>query len=130
MEKQKSKIHEILKKMSNSSFRAYKQSPTETPNPYSFVSPKKTHPTTPLKSSGKANFGHTVNNRKYAFNKTTYGTPHEKSTMLSYISTPNDNSTVKNKLKKFKSNRNLNLKNKEVYQSTEDENMSEQSVKI
>jgi hypothetical protein len=92
MEKQKSKIHEMLKKMSNSSFRAYKQSPTETPNPYVFVSPKKSHPTTPLKTSMRANFANqrnSANNRKYALNKTTYGTPHEKSTMLSYISTPN-----------------------------------------
>jgi hypothetical protein len=78
MEKQKSKIHEILKKMSNSSFRAYKQSPSDTPNPYSIVSPKKTVPTTPLKTSMKTNFPHqrnSVNSKKYVFNKTSYGTP-------------------------------------------------------
>lgn len=79
MEKQKSKIHEILKKMSNSSFRTIKHSPSETPNPYSFMSPKKSMNTTPLKSSLKANVPNqrnSSNNRKYALNKTTYGTPH------------------------------------------------------
>lgn len=44
--------------------------------------------------------------------------------MLSYISTPNESSMAKNKLKKFKSNKNINCKTKEIYQSTEDENLS------
>lgn len=43
---------------------------------------------------------------------------------MSYISTPNDHSMAKNKLKKFKSNRNItysnNNKTVEAYQSTED----------
>lgn len=98
------------------------------------MSPKKTTAsTTPFKTSLKGNFANQRNsamNKKYALNKTSYGTPHEKSTMLSYISTPNDSSMAKNKLKKFKSNRNINYKIKEVYQSTEDENMSEQSVNV
>lgn len=33
---------------------------------------------------------------------------------MSYISTPNDNSIAKNKLKKFKSNRNITYNNKTV----------------
>lgn len=92
MEKQKSKIQEILKKSSHPSFRAYKQSPTDTPNPYNIAFPNKTQNTTPLKSSMKSNMPqqrNSSNNRKYALNKTTYSTPQDKSTMLSYISTPN-----------------------------------------
>lgn len=93
MEKQKSKIHELLKKMSTESFRNFKQSPHETPNPYSFNSPKKIISNSPLKSSinrpGYLNQKSSPSARKYALNKTTYGTPYEKSTMLSYISTPN-----------------------------------------
>jgi len=92
MEKQKSKIHDILKKMSTQSLRAYKQTPTETPNPYAMLSPKKSAPTSPFKSSLKSNFLNektTQSIRKYALNKTSLGTPYEKSAMLSYISTPN-----------------------------------------
>ena len=101
------------------------------------MSPKKSVNTTPLKSSIKANVPNqrnSSNNRKYALNKTTYGTPHEKSTMMSYISTPNDHSIAKNKLKKCKSDRNIthsnNSKAVQAYQSTEDENMSEPHVSV
>ncbi len=79
MEKHKSKIKEILKKMSNtSSFKTFKSSPMETPNPYNCTSPKKTHPSSPLKTSIKLNYKIAQNsdsNKKYALNKTTIGTP-------------------------------------------------------
>lgn len=123
--------------MSNESFRSHKQTPTQTPNPYSLVSGKKSSPTSPFKSSLKSNLvrdktRHSI--RKYALNKTSVGTPFDKSAMLSYISTPNQNSMTMNKaskLKKFKSNRNILVhKTKQAFQSTEDENLSDQCIKI
>jgi hypothetical protein len=33
-----------------------------------------------------------IHNKSYLFNKTTFGTPYEKSAMLSYLSTPNEKS--------------------------------------
>ena len=46
------------------------------------------------------------------------------------MSTPNDGSMSQAKLKKFGSTRKLTYKTKEIYNSTEDENMSEESVKV
>jgi hypothetical protein len=57
MEKHKSKIKEILKKMSNTnSFKTFKSSHMETLNTYNCKSPKKTHPSSPLKTSIKLNY--------------------------------------------------------------------------
>ena len=57
------------------------------------------------------------------------GTPYDKSEIPSYISTPNDTS-MSTKLKKFGTTRKLTSKTKEIFNSTEDENMSEESVKV
>lgn len=40
-----------------------------------------------------------AHNKNYVINKTTFGTPYEKSAMLSYISTPNEKSFNADKLK-------------------------------
>ena len=94
MEKNKSKIHDMLKKVSSTNFRHYRVSPSETPQLFTLNSPKKSCPTTPLKSSLKNNNNYQHHKlskpiQKHLLNKTSYGTPLEKSAMMSYISTPN-----------------------------------------
>lgn len=72
--------------------------------------------------------GHSKN---YLFNKTTFGTPHEKSAMLSYISTPNEKSYNAEKLKMIRGDQTGHcLKIREEFQSTEDENFGEDLFKI
>lgn len=59
------------------------------------LSPKKSTKKTLLKSSSKLNCSSKrvlPNDKSYVFNKTTFCTPYDKSTMLSYISTPNEKS--------------------------------------
>ena len=83
-------------------------------------------PTSPLKSSGKFNtYAHKVANhsKKYAMNKTSIGGSYFKSEIPSYISTPNDASLSHTKLKKFGSSRKVTCKTKEIFHSTENENM-------
>lgn len=67
-------------------------------------------------------------------NKTSYGSPYDKSAYMSYLETPNENSmnmSKNNKLKKFKSHKNMDMsKLKEAFPSTEDENVSGESVKV
>ena len=82
MEKHKSKIKDVLKKVSSCNLKGLRATPTETPNPYSILSPKKSVPTSPLRSSHKTNlYTHkpTQPAKKYVLNKTTYGSPLEKS---------------------------------------------------
>ena len=58
--------------------------------------------------------------KNYVFNKTTFGTPYEKSAMLSYISTPNEKSFNAEKLKMIRGDQTGNsLKIHEQFQSTE-----------
>lgn len=133
MEKNRSKIKEVLKKFSNRSTMTLRQTPTDTPNPYSLLSPKKSMPSSPLKQSVKINTF--VNkgphqSKKYALNKTSYGPTLFNSEIPSYISTPNNVSLSTAKLKKFGSNRKPVLKTKEIFNSTEDENISGDVVKI
>jgi hypothetical protein len=72
--------------------------------------------------------GHSKN---YLFNKTTFGTPYEKSAMLSYISTPNEKSFNAEKLKMIRGDHTgHSLKIHEEFQSTEDENFGEDLFKV
>ena len=109
--------------MASGNVRALRMTPTETPSPYTLLSPKKSMPNSPHKSSIKLNaYAHktTHSSKKYLLNKTSYGTPQEKSELGSYITTPNDTSLSHQKLKKFGSNRKLTNKTKEIFHSTED----------
>ena len=57
-----------------------------------FFSPKKSVKKSLLKNSSKINCASKRvlrQDKTYAFNKTTFCTPYDKSTMLSYVSTPN-----------------------------------------
>lgn len=59
----------------------------------------------------------------YLVNKTALGTPYEKSAMFSYISTPNE--------KSFNAERRVREgKIREQFQSTEDDNFGEDSVRV
>lgn len=60
----------------------------------------------------------------YLVNKTALGTPYEKSVMFSYISTPNE--------KSFNAERRVGREGKirEQFQSTEDDNFGEESVRV
>lgn len=59
----------------------------------------------------------------YLVNKTAIGTPYEKSVMFSYISTPNE--------KSFNAERRVREgKIREQFQSTEDDNFGEDSVRV
>lgn len=95
MEKQKSKIQDLLKKLSSESFRAYKQTPTETPTGYPVgyltSSSKKSGQTSPFKESSKFNFlqdKSTPNLQKYLMNKTAISSPFDSSLQNSYLMSP------------------------------------------
>jgi hypothetical protein len=123
MEKQKSKIQELLKKMSSSSFKPLKQSPPPATIPFWLASRKKTTPSSPHRSTRqRANHCPTpkLPTSPYAVNQHHDLPPYEKSTIISYISTPHDTSITKPKLRKIKSLRSLSCKPKDLYQSTED----------
>ena len=75
-------MKDVLKKISSGSIRTLRMTPTETPNPYAMLSPKRSVPTSPLKTSSKLNsYAHKVpqQGKKYAMNKTSYGTSYLKS---------------------------------------------------
>ena len=75
-------MKDVLKKVSSGSIRTLRMTPTQTPSPYTMFSPKKSLPTSPLKSSTKLNtYAHKVPQqvKKYAMNKTSYGGSYFKS---------------------------------------------------
>ena len=92
MEIHKKKINEIFKKTSKANIKNT-ESGVHSPkiSPYDTLSPKSIHKKVPLKSSNKANcpIQRNTEGKKYTFNKTSYPTPHDKSAMISYVSTPN-----------------------------------------
>ena len=72
-----------------------------------------------------------VHPKNYKFNKTAFGTPYEKSAMLSYISTPNEKSFNAEKLKMIRGDQTgHSLKIREEFQSTEDDNFGEDLFKV
>ena len=95
MEIHKKKINEIFKKTSKGQTKQA-DPPFYSPkiHNYETLSPKSTYKKLPLKSSSKVNCSmqKEKEGKKYTFNKTSYGTPYDKSAMLSYISTPNEKS--------------------------------------
>ena len=68
------------------------------------------------------------NSKTYLVNKTALGTPHEKSVMFSYISTPNEKSFNADRLRLLKGDHSLKMR--EQFQSTEDDNFGEESIRI
>ena len=116
MEIHKKKINEIFKKTSKISTKSpdctiYSPKVTHSNN----VSPKSIHKKIPLKSTTKTNctMQRNTEGKKSTFNKTSYGTPYDKSTMLSYVSTPNEKSfNTSEKLKKIRYTKRLTSKTK------------------
>jgi hypothetical protein len=69
--------------------------------------------------------------KNYAINKTTFGTPYDKSVMLSYVSTPNEKSFNAEKFKMIRGDQTAqSLKIHEQFQSTEDDNFGEDMFKV
>lgn len=82
MEKNRSKIHQMLKKVSSTNIKHYHVSPNEGSHPLSGNSLKKSYQATPLKSSIKhsnQNISKIITGstkiHKHILNKTVYGTP-------------------------------------------------------
>ena len=88
-----------------------------------FYSPKKSTKKVLVKNTSKINCSNKriiTQDKSYAFNKTTFCTPFDKSAILSYISTPNEKSfNVGEKMKALKSSKKF-IKTKECFHSTED----------
>jgi hypothetical protein len=70
-------------------------------------------PNDPVKRIGSPN------NKSYLFNKTAFGTPYDKSTLLSYISTPNEKSFNMERFKMIRGDQvSYNFKFRDNVQST------------
>lgn len=71
-------MKDVLKKVSSGTIRTLRMTPPDSSNPYSMFSPKKSLPSSPLKTSLRMNVHSqkgTSSAKKYALNRTTYGTP-------------------------------------------------------
>lgn len=91
MEINKQKISQLVRRLSP---QDYKSKDIYNYNPLikDFLSPKKESKKSLLKSSSKLNSNSKrllSHDKSFILNKTTFCTPYDKSTMLSYITTPN-----------------------------------------
>ena len=79
MEKNRSKVHNMLKKVSSTNFKHFRVSPSDNSHLITINSPKRSYQNTPLKSSVKHTNQHCIKNlsktNKHIFNRTAYGTP-------------------------------------------------------